>query len=143
MSHLPETNINHLIPQKEPFVLVDTLLEYSENHLVSLFTVPETHVLSNGNMFTEPGVIEHMAQSVALHTGYAYFLKGEPAPVGYIGSIKRVSVMTLPQVNSKITTKVDILHEFAGVTMVDVNVFNEAGDAIASGQMKTVIANED
>ena len=39
--------------------------------------------------FVESGIIEHMAQSVALHTGYQFYLRKEQAPTGYIGSIKR------------------------------------------------------
>jgi len=82
-----------------------------------------------------------MAQTVALHTGYDYFLKGEEAPTGYIGSIKKVAVFQLPKLKETITTEALILHEFMGVTMVEVKVSNRNNEVIASAQMKTVIAS--
>ena len=138
---LPITNISHLIPQKKPFVMVDTLLKFSSNKVVSSFKIPEHNLFVKDNSFLESGLIENMAQTVALHTGYDYFLRGEEAPTGYIGAIKKVNVVQLPKTNNIITTKVNILHEFNGVTMVSVKVFNTENLEIASGEMKTVIAS--
>ena len=119
--------------------MVDALLEYSENSLTSSFTIKEANLFVEGSRFTEPGIVENMAQTVALHTGYSYFLKGEKAPTGYIGSIKYVSINHLPKCGDTIVTTANILHEFNGVTMVDV-VLKLNTVEIASGQMKTVIA---
>ncbi|MCX7551469.1 hypothetical protein [Xanthomarina sp. F2636L] len=138
---LPITDISHLIPQKSPFVMVDCLLDFSENKVVSSFKVSENNLLLKNNTLLESGLIENMAQTVALHTGYDFFLKNEIPPTGYIGSIKKVEILKLPKLNDIITTKVDILHEFNGVTMVAVKVFNASNEEIASGEMKTVIAN--
>ncbi|MGY0391026.1 hypothetical protein ACW5R3_00530 [Bizionia sp. KMM 8389] len=138
---LPITDIRHLIPQKSPFVMVDTLVAFTAENLESKFTILDHNIFVENNLLTEPGLVENMAQSVALHTGYDYFLKSQPAPVGYIGSIKSVKVDKLPQLNETIETHVKILHEFMGVTMVEIRVFNEAQEEIATGEMKTVIAD--
>jgi predicted hotdog family 3-hydroxylacyl-ACP dehydratase len=138
---LPLTDISQLIPQKTPFVMVDTLLDFSSNHVISSFKVSENNLFLKNNTLLESGLIENMAQTVALHTGYDFFLKNEVPPTGYIGSIKKVDILKLPLLNDIITTKVDILHEFNGVTMVAVKVFNGVNEEIASGEMKTVIAN--
>ena len=80
-----------------------------------------------------------MAQSVALYTGYQFYLKQEAAPTGYIGSIKSIEIFQLPKVNDNLITKVNVLQEFAGITLVDISVLlNEV--EIARGQMKTVLA---
>src|SRR5690606_3804576 len=121
--------------------MVDTLLDFTENKVVSSFKINEDNLFLNKGTFLEPGLIENMAQTVALHTGYAFFLKNEEAPTGYIGSIKKIDIISLPGLNDIITTKVDILHEFNGVTMVAIKVFNTNKEEIASGEMKTVIAN--
>lgn len=139
---LPITNISHLIPQKTPFVMVDTLLDFSPSHVVSTFKILKNNLFLKNNTLLESGLIENMAQTVALHTGYDFFLKDEVAPTGYIGSIKKVDILKLPALNDIITTKVDILHEFNGVTMVAVKVYNATEEEIASGEMKTVIANQ-
>lgn len=136
---LPITNIKHLIPQKEPFEMVSSLLEFSDTSVVSSLKITEGNLFLKDNFFLEPGLIENMAQTVALHTGFDYFLKGEPAPTGYIGSIKKIDILSLPELNETITTKAEILHEFMGITMVKIDVFNAKEEKIAYGQMKTVI----
>lgn len=138
---LPISDIRHLIPQKTPFVMVDTLKEFSAEHLVSNFKICDTNIFVENGILSEPGLVENMAQSVALHTGYDFFLKGEAAPIGYIGSIKSIAIDQLPKLNENISTHVKILHEFMGITMVEIQVFNEANEAIAKSEMKTVIAS--
>lgn len=131
--------VGNLIPQKFPFVMVDKVLAFGENFITSGFTVEETNIFIDNSIFQETGLIEHMAQSVALYTGYQFYLKQEPAPTGYIGSIKSIEIFQLPKVNDNLITKVNVLQEFAGITLVDISVLlNEV--EIAHGQMKTVLA---
>ncbi|MDC9723574.1 MAG: hypothetical protein PSN34_12505 [Urechidicola sp.] len=137
----PIINIGHLIPQKFPFVMVDTLVSFSKLDVTSLFTVKKENLFFLNDKLSEPGLIENMAQTVALHTGYDFFLRGEEAPTGYIGSIKKIEIIKLPKVGETITTKVNILQEFLGITLVEIEVLNKNKEVIAFGQMKTVIAN--
>lgn len=131
--------VENLLPQKFPFVMVDKMFSFTETSIVSGFKIHEDAVFFNNGYFVESGLIEHMAQSVALHTGYQFFLRQEPAPTGYIGSIKDVVIKKLPKLNDEIKTTVTILQEFGGITLVDV-VTELNGLEIAKGQMKTVIA---
>jgi len=138
---LPVQDISNLIPQKTPFVMVDTLLEFSQENIISSFTIKQNNLFVKEDTFLEPGLIENMAQTVALHTGYDFFLKGEEAPTGYIGSIKKAEVFKLPKNNDVIKTEAKILHEFMGVTMVEIIVRNANNEIIAQAQMKTVIVD--
>jgi hypothetical protein len=61
------------------------------------------------------------------------------APRGYIGSGKDLAINMLPKVNDEIITSIQILQEFAGITLVDI-VTKLNGIEIAKGQMKTVLA---
>lgn len=131
--------VETLIPQRFPFVMVDTLYSYSETELVSGFTVYQDAVFFENGYFVESGLIEHMAQSVALHTGYQFFLRNEQAPTGYIGSVKYLEIKALPKLHDEIKTTVYILQEFGGITLVDV-VCKLNNVEIAKGQMKTVLA---
>ena len=131
--------VGNLIPQKFPFVMVDKVLEFGENFITSGFTIEESNIFTKEATFQEAGLIEHMAQSVALYTGYQFYLKNEPAPTGYIGAIKSIEIFALPKVNDNLTTKVKVLHEFSGVTLVDISVLLNNVE-IARGQMKTVLA---
>lgn len=131
--------VETLIPQRFPFVMVDTLYSYSETELVSGFTIPNDAIFMENGYFTESGLIEHMAQTVALHTGYQFFLRNMKAPTGYIGSAKDITIHKLPKQNDEIITTIYILQEFAGITLVDI-ITKWNGIEIAKGQMKTVLA---
>jgi len=134
-----DISVTGLIPQKYPFVMVDKLVHYSKEAVVSGLTVRSDNIFTKNGYFTEPGLIEHMAQTVALHTGYQYFLLHKPAPTGYIGSIKSVEILKLPKLNNQLLTSVSVLHEIMGVTLVKIEVtLND--EVIATSEMKTVIA---
>ncbi|PIE49005.1 MAG: hypothetical protein CSA39_04950 [Flavobacteriales bacterium] len=136
--NLNEVDVTQLIPQRTPIVMVDALFNYTDKEVTSGLTVKNGNIFLKNNTFREPGLIEHMAQSVALHTGYQYFLKNKPAPTGYIGAIKSVKITTLPQVNDKLVTTVSILHEIMGVTLVKINTAVN-NTIIATAEMKTVV----
>lgn len=132
--------VQNLIPQKAPFIMVDKLLFFSENKVVSGLTISKENIFSSDNIFAAPGLIEHMAQTVALHTGYRYFLMNKPAPTGYIGAIKKVEIIELPLVSQELTTSVIILHDIMGVTLVQIET-TCSGKIIATSEMKTVLAH--
>lgn len=132
--------IGKLIPQKSPFVMVDKLLYFEEKKVVAGFTVSEENIFIQNNKLAAPGLIEHMAQSVALYTGYQFFLKKEEAPTGYIGAIKRAEILELPSVGKELKTTVIILHDIMGVTLVTAETECD-GKIIASSEMKTVLAS--
>lgn len=131
--------VAELIPQKVPFAMVDKMYSYTETSVVAGLKVCPDNIFLSNMLLLEAGVIEHMAQSVALHTGYQFFLKKEKAPTGYIGSIKEIVIKQLPNLGDELVTTVDIIHEFAGITLVNIcTILN--GNNIAEGQMKTVLA---
>ncbi len=132
--------VTGLIPQRKPFVMVDALIAFTDTYLKSGIKVNEGNIFTKNTIFQEAGLIEHMAQSVALHTGYQYYLKQQPAPVGYIGSIKKIEIFELPQLGDTIETEVSVLQEFMGVTLVRIQSKINT-KVIATGEMKTVIAN--
>ena len=119
--------------------MVDKMFDYTETTLVSGLEIRAENIFHENGKFLEPGLIEHMAQSVALHTGYQFFLKKESAPTGYIGSINGIEIKELPKLGDEIQSTVTILQEFAGITLVSI-VTTLNGTEIASGQMKTVLA---
>jgi predicted hotdog family 3-hydroxylacyl-ACP dehydratase len=135
-----DTNfVEQLLPQKFPFVMVDKMFSYTETEIVSGLKIQEDNIFFHNGILVESGLIEHMAQTVALHTGYEFFLKQEIAPTGYIGSIKNIEIKELPKLHDEIKTAVTILQRFGGITLVDI-VTTLHDVKIAFGQMKTVLA---
>ncbi|MGK6343079.1 hypothetical protein ACMGDK_12625 [Chryseobacterium sp. DT-3] len=130
--------VESLIPQRFPFVMVHELTEYSDDQLVSGFEIKEDNLFLQDGIFQASGLIEHQAQSVALHTGYKYYLLGKEAPTGYIGAIKSFDAETLPKAGDRLISEVTILNEVMGVTLVDI-VTKLNGLIIAKSQMKTAV----
>ncbi len=132
--------IGKLIPQQAPFVMVDKLLHFEDKKVIAGLTISEENIFTHKKKFTAPGLIEHMAQTVALYTGYQYFLRKEPAPTGYIGAIKKAEIVELPAAGQELKTTVTVLHDIMGVTLVTAETECD-GKVIASSEMKTVLAN--
>lgn len=128
-----------LIPQRPPMVMVDALLSYTATTGAAGLTIAADNLFVQNGQLQEAGVVEHIAQSIALHKGYYYYLQYQPAPMGYIGSIKRMNIYVLPEVGATLTTELSIIQEFMGVTLVKVRT-TSGGELIAEGEMKTVIA---
>ena len=131
--------ITQLIPQRAPIVMVDMLWEYSPTTAVVGLTVLEDNIFVQEGSFSASGLIEHMAQSTALHKGYGYYLNHQPAPMGYIGAIKHIEIHKLPPVGAHIKTSITIVQEFMDVTLVSIETYLE-DVCIAQGEMKTVLA---
>ncbi|CAA7387604.1 hypothetical protein [Chryseobacterium fistulae] len=130
--------VESLIPQKFPFVMVNSITEFSENHLISGFEIKKDNIFVQDTIFQASGLLEHQAQSVALHTGYKYHLLGKETPTGYIGAIKTFETEVLPKIGDVLITEINILSEIMGVTLV--NASTKLNDKIIStSQMKTVI----
>ena len=138
---LPTTDQNFvesLIPQKFPFVMVNAISEYSPEHLVSGFEIKDDNIFVHNGTFQASGLIEHQAQSVALHTGYQYHLLGKEAPTGYIGAIKTFEALQLPKTGDLLSSEVKIINEMMGVTLVEI-ITKINGEIIAKSEMKTVV----
>lgn len=131
--------ITQLIPQRAPIVMVDTLWEYSPTTAVVGLTVLEDNIFVQEGSLSASGLIEHMAQSTALHKGYGYYLNHQPAPMGYIGAIKHIEIYKLPPMGAHIKTSITIVQEFMDVTLVSIETYLE-DVCIAPGEMKTVLA---
>lgn len=134
-----ESFLLRLIPQRPPFVMIDRLIHYSEKKIISGFTIPKGNILATERHFSAAGLIENMAQTIALHTGYKYYLANKPAPKGYIGAIKSAEVLTLPRVGQELITTIEIIHDIMNVTLVEAQVVRD-GELLARSQMKTALA---
>jgi predicted hotdog family 3-hydroxylacyl-ACP dehydratase len=135
-------NLLQFIPQRDPMVMMDDLLYWDHSKTTSGLTISEDNLLSTSQEFTEPGVIENFAQTMALRIGYHYYLLKKPAPVGYIGSFKKFNLSRLPKTGERIETTIEVIQELFGVTMAKGEMILN-NETIASIEMKTVVAKEE
>ena len=94
---IPELNILNLIPQRPPFVMVDTLTQSDEAKTITKLVITPENILVNGSHFSEAGLIENIAQTAAARAGYTALQQGKPVQTGFIGAIKNLQVFALPQ----------------------------------------------
>lgn len=133
-------DIINLIPQRFPMVMIARLLSHSEAAATVDFEIKAENLFVEDGVLQESGLLEHMAQAVAAHTGYGFYIRKQKAPTGYIGSIQKAEIVALPLIGDILTTEVHIIQEFMGVTLV--NISSKVNDkTIATAQMKTVIAS--
>lgn len=140
-SLIPENKIRELLPQKAPFTMVSHLLKFEEKTITTGLTIDEENLFIEDGFFNESGMIENIAQSIALHISYGYSLKDIEAPVGYIGAIKNIKLFDRPKSNAIITTEVMVLKEFMGVTLIEGKVLCD-NKVLMTAQMKTFLSEE-
>lgn len=120
---IPQSDIIKYIPQRHPFVMVDTVLQADSKVSKTAFEIKEDNLFVVNGLFTEPGLVENMAQTAAAGTGYRYQQKGEVVPVGFIGAIKNLKIYELPKTGDVLHTAITILHTVLSVHVVEAAVY--------------------
>jgi 3-hydroxyacyl-[acyl-carrier-protein] dehydratase len=129
------------IPQRPPFVMIDKVERADDTTSVTSFTIRPGHLFVENNVFTEPGLIENMAQTAAAGTGFKAQQENKPAPVGFIGALKGLQIRELPQVGETITTTISFVHQVMNAHIVQGTV--KIGDReIASCELKIFLQTE-
>ncbi len=123
------------IPQRPPFVMLDDIVSADDTVSRTTFTVREGHLFVDNGFFTEPGLVENMAQTAAAGTGYKAQQDGKPAPVGFIGALKGLSINQLPRVGDTLTTEVIFRMQVMNAHIVDAIVRVE-GQEFAKCELK-------
>ncbi|MBP5365225.1 MAG: beta-hydroxyacyl-ACP dehydratase [Bacteroidales bacterium] len=129
--------IKKLLNQRAPILMVDTLYEVSDNGATTGLTIEADNFFNLDGQFTEPGLIEHMAQSASAFVGYnAIKSNSSAAPVGYIGEIKNFKLAgRLPKAGDKLLTTVTVQSVVMNITLFTAET--KTGDTtVASCQMK-------
>ena len=136
---LTKSQIETLLPQKTPFAMVDGLVEINRE-VFSTLTIAEDNLLVSTNRFSEAGLLEFMAQSIAVSSAFIEEAQNE-VKVGFIGAIKRVEILALPEVGTQIFGKVEKQYEAIGIQLAKVEVFNSSEELLAWAEIKTVLSS--
>ena len=102
-------DIKLLIPQREPFIMVDEIEATDGTHAVSALTVrSDNYFMLPDNTISETCLIEHIAQSCSALMGcQALDQHLENPPVGLIGEVKHFECNSRPQVGEKVCTTIE------------------------------------
>lgn len=134
-------DILKLIPQRPPIVMVDSFFGIEEDRSYSGLTVTADNIFCEAGKLQETGLIEHIAQSAAARIGYLYTQKGEEVPLGFIGSVDKLKVYSLPEIGMKLFTEITVVQEVFDITLIAAQV-KVGEELMAECRMKIFIKKE-
>ncbi|MBR6187625.1 MAG: beta-hydroxyacyl-ACP dehydratase [Prevotella sp.] len=109
--------IERLIPQRPPFMMVDGFEPLSDDSATTSLCVDHNnYFIIDGDELSESGIIEHQAQSVSALAGYKAAESDSP-PVGIIGEVKHFECLRRPRIGERMVTTVQMGMTFGNVTM--------------------------
>ena len=139
---LEDIDIHELLPQQEPFVLVDCLTSFDEHCTTTRFTIREDHLMvENGRLMT-CALAENMAQTCAARLGYANkYIHKKDIQIGFIGAVKDMVIHDTPMVGDTLLTTIDMLQELMNITLAEATI--RCNDRIiATAQLKIALKSE-
>ena len=128
-------NITTLIPQRDPFVMIDNLLHDDEVRTNTNFTIRSENIFVSGNELSAAALVENIAQTAAAGAGYKAISQDSPVLVGFIGAIKNLEIGELPKVGDMLETETKLVNTVFNVSIVE-GVVTCNGRKLASCEMK-------
>jgi predicted hotdog family 3-hydroxylacyl-ACP dehydratase len=111
-------NIQSLIPQKPPFVMVDKLVSFTETTSTTAFGIRADNIFVENGIFKEPGLVENIAQTAAARAGYISITENKPVLVGYIGAVNNLQIFSLPKTGDELITEITIEKQIFDVALI-------------------------
>lgn len=137
---ISKENITSIIPQRAPFVMIDSLLAADETGFKTEFKITPDNLFLEDQVLSESALIENIAQTCAAGFGYLNSLEegGEPK-LGFIGAVTQVQVEHAAKENDLIETSVKVLSTFDTIHLVE-GTAKSNGTILVTCQMKIVLA---
>jgi len=135
--------IKKLIPQRDPIMMIDALLKAEGDVCNTTLLVRENNffIEAEDHLMSEPGLIEHIAQSASAFAGYRCVEQGQVAPIGYIGEVKKFHCYRRPRIGELLETTVTMGAEINGITIITGEV-HVGQEVVADTQMKIFVEEE-
>lgn len=131
--------ICNYIPQRKPIVMIDSFYGVKEVDgnatSVSGLTIAADNLFVEEGHIIDSGIIEHIAQSGAMQIGYDSISKGLPVPLGFIGSVNKLTIDRLPKVGETMQTTIVFEAQVGDITLIGATV-RVSDEVVAQGKMK-------
>jgi predicted hotdog family 3-hydroxylacyl-ACP dehydratase len=101
-------DIKELLPQQAPFVMVDELLYADDSMARTRFRVRGGNPLVDRGRFTEGGLLENIAQTVAAGAGFVALRGGRAVVPGLIVAVTRFTIAALPALDDELFTDTEV-----------------------------------
>lgn len=135
---LKDEDIKQVIPQREPFIMLDEIETCDDTHAVTALTVrADNYFMLPDGTISETGLIEHIAQSCSALMGCSALGQAHP-PVGLIGEVKHFECLRRPRQDEKIATSIEFGFVFGNVTIAT-GESRVGEELIAKAQLKIFV----
>lgn len=131
--------LEKLIPQKEPFLMIDCLTYFDRVRTIAEFTVKETNLFVSDSELSACGVLENIAQTCAARIGYVNLISNQPVRIGFIGAVRDFNLLRAPKVGEVLHTTIDVREEVFQMTLADAYIKVDE-EVIASAEMKIALS---
>lgn len=140
---LREIDVRVLLPQREPFVMIDHITHFDRVVTTTDFEVRENNLFMENGVLNPCALIENIAQTCAARMGYInQYIDKDKIRLGFIGSIKNLTVLRPVLLGEKLTTRIEVVEEVLQMTLV--NAFIKVGqETVVTAEMKIALTNID
>ncbi len=91
---LSQIDIHELLPQQEPFVMIDRLVYCDKTVTLAETEIRNDHIFVENGHLTASGLIENIAQTCAARIGYYNYIHKKGIQIGFIGAIRNMDIRT-------------------------------------------------
>ena len=117
MIDLETIEISNFLPHRKPFLMVDKVLELTDDFVATSFIIKCDCILVENKMFSEVGLVENAAQTCSAIVGKSYFddddTEGQGTKlIGFISAIKKIGIISIPLVGQVIVSKAKLKSRF-------------------------------
>lgn len=142
MSLFSKYDILELLPQRRPFVMIDSLLYCDMAVTRTSLEVREDNIFNDGGHLSTAGICENIAQTCAARLGYLSLSSGQPVRLGFIGAISNMQMSRTPRTGEVLVTEINVLQEVFNITLVHA-VVRSGDEIIAETDLKIALADDE
>lgn len=137
-----DIDVHTLLPQQEPFVMIDQLLHFDEVTTTTRFKVREDHLYVENGRLNACALIENIAQTCAARMGYInHYIYKKEVQLGFIGSVKNLIVKRVPLLGETLTTTIKVMEEIMQLTLVQAEI-KVGEETIVTAEMKIALSEK-
>ena len=105
-----QRDILSCIPQRPPFVFIDTIEELNEGSARTRYTIPETCPLLSDGILPLSGLMENAAQTCSVIAGNI---------IAYLGAIKQMEVSRFPMAGETLCTDAVVVQQMLNISLIE------------------------
>lgn len=138
---LEDIDIHELLPQQEPFVMIDRLTHFDMQTTSTRFTIREDNIFVNNGVMAPQALAENIAQTCAARLGYInkYILMKPYIQLGFIGAIKSMKLTGTVRVGDELCTDIEVIEQVMDIVLVKARV-QVNGQVVATAEMKIALS---